>query len=150
MTAIIGASLPRPDALGKVTGATRYPADLVQPGMLQLKVVFAHRPHARVLAIDTEAALRHPGVVAVLTAADVPFNAYGLIDNDQQLTAEQTGAGHDGEESRATLVIVDVGLNTRKEKEEPLALLLWSSLLLMPISILLRTRLDGCRLGVFH
>src|SRR5712692_9173623 len=83
MTRLIGASLPRPDALGKVTGATRYPADLVQPGMLQLQVVFAHRPHARIRSIDTSAALRHPGVVAVLTAADVPYNAFGLIDADQ-------------------------------------------------------------------
>jgi CO/xanthine dehydrogenase Mo-binding subunit len=83
MATIIGESLPRPDALGKVTGATSYPGDLVRPGMLHLKVVFAHRPHARITAIDTSAALRHPGVVAVLTAADVPFNGYGLIENDQ-------------------------------------------------------------------
>lgn len=83
MTSILGASLPRPDALGKVTGSARYPGDLVQPGMLHLKVVFAHRPHARIIAIDTRAALAHPGVVAVLTAADVPYNAFGLIDADQ-------------------------------------------------------------------
>src|SRR5262249_10234975 len=83
MTTLIGASLPRPDALGKVTGATNYPGDLVRPGMLHLKVVFAHRPHARIRSIDTGAALAHPGVVAVLTATDVPFNAYGLIEHDQ-------------------------------------------------------------------
>jgi CO/xanthine dehydrogenase Mo-binding subunit len=83
MTTLIGESLPRPDALGKVTGAANYPGDLVRPGMLHLKVVFAHRPHARILAIDSAAALVHPGIVAVLTAADVPFNAYGLIENDQ-------------------------------------------------------------------
>jgi CO/xanthine dehydrogenase Mo-binding subunit len=83
MTTLIGESLPRPDALGKVTGAASYPGDLVQPGMLHLKVVFAHRPHARIVAIDTAAALAHPGVVAVLTAADVPFNNYGLIESDQ-------------------------------------------------------------------
>ena len=34
---LIGASLPRPDALGKVTGATRYPGDLVRPDMLHLQ-----------------------------------------------------------------------------------------------------------------
>jgi len=83
MTGLIGASLARPDALGKVTGATRYPADLVRPGMLHLQVVFAHRPHARITAIDAGAALNYPGVVAVLTAKDVPYNAYGLIDADQ-------------------------------------------------------------------
>jgi CO/xanthine dehydrogenase Mo-binding subunit len=80
---LIGASEPRPDALGKVTGAARYPADLVRPDMLRLKVVFAEHPHARIRSIDTSAALAHPGVVAVLTASDVPYNAFGLIDADQ-------------------------------------------------------------------
>jgi CO/xanthine dehydrogenase Mo-binding subunit len=83
MTTLIGASLPRPDALGKVTGAARYPGDLVRPGMLHLKVVFAHRPHARILGVDAGRALALPGVVAVYTAADVPFNAFGLIEHDQ-------------------------------------------------------------------
>jgi CO/xanthine dehydrogenase Mo-binding subunit len=50
--------------------------------MLRLKVVFAGRPHARILSIDTSAALQHPGVVAVLTAGDVPFNAHGLVEAD--------------------------------------------------------------------
>ncbi|MBV9257734.1 MAG: molybdopterin-dependent oxidoreductase, partial [Ktedonobacteraceae bacterium] len=80
---IVGASLPRHDALGKVTGATRYPADLVKPGMLHLQVVFAHKVHARICSIDVQAALNYPGVVAVLTAEDDPYNAYGLIDEDQ-------------------------------------------------------------------
>ena len=83
MTTYIGASLARPDAHGKVTGATNYPADLVRPGMLHGAVVFSHRPHARIVAIDTAAALATPGVHAVLTAADVPYNAFGLIDADQ-------------------------------------------------------------------
>ncbi len=83
MTSYIGASLTRPDAPGKVTGATRYPADLVRAGMLHMQVVLANRPHARILSINTQAAMQHPGVIAVLTAADVPHNAYGLIDADQ-------------------------------------------------------------------
>ncbi|HMQ31901.1 MAG TPA: xanthine dehydrogenase family protein molybdopterin-binding subunit [Chloroflexaceae bacterium] len=83
MSTLIGAPLPRPDALAKVTGAARYPGDLVRPDMLQLKVVFAGRPHARIRAIHTAAALAHPGVVAVFTAADVPHNAYGLVTPDQ-------------------------------------------------------------------
>lgn len=80
---VLGASLPRPDALGKVTGATAYPGDLVRPGMLHLHVVFAHHVHARIVSVDTTAALAHPGVVAVLTTADVPYNAFGLIEDDQ-------------------------------------------------------------------
>jgi len=83
MSELIGASLRRPDALGKVTGATHYPSDLIQPGMLHAQVVFALRPHARILSIDSSKALHYPGVVAVLTAKDVPFNAFGLIDADQ-------------------------------------------------------------------
>lgn len=83
MTTLIGASLPRPDALVKVTGAARYPADLIRPGMLHLQAVFAHRLHARIRGIDVSAALQHPGVVAVLTAEDVPYNAFGVIDADQ-------------------------------------------------------------------
>lgn len=80
---LIGQSPPRPDALGKVTGAMRYPGDLARRDMLQLAVVFAGRPHARVQTVDSAPALAHPGVVAVLTAADVPYNAYGLVEDDQ-------------------------------------------------------------------
>ena len=82
---VVGQKLPRPDALGKVTGAARYPADLIRPGMVHLKAVFAHRAHARILSIDTDAALAHPGVAAVFTAKDVPYNRYGLIEEDQPL-----------------------------------------------------------------
>ncbi|MBA2519041.1 MAG: molybdopterin-dependent oxidoreductase, partial [Chloroflexia bacterium] len=82
-TSLLGQPLPRQDDLGKVTGATPYPGDLIRPGMLHLKVVFAGRAHARILGIDTGAARAHPGVIDILTAADVPFNAFGLIDHDQ-------------------------------------------------------------------
>jgi CO/xanthine dehydrogenase Mo-binding subunit len=81
--AIIGESHARPDAHDKVTGATDYPADRIRAGMLHAKVVFGHRPRARLIAIDTGSARAIEGVVAVLTAADVPFNAFGLIRNDQ-------------------------------------------------------------------
>jgi CO/xanthine dehydrogenase Mo-binding subunit len=83
MDSLIGQSIPKPDALGKVTGATLYPADLVRENMLRLKLVFAHRPHARIVSIDTSEALAHPGVVAVFTADDMPHNAYGLVESDQ-------------------------------------------------------------------
>ena len=79
----IGEGLARPDARAKVTGAALYPADLIRPGMVHLKAVFAQRAHARILGIDAEAALAVPGAIAVLTAADVPYNRFGLIDADQ-------------------------------------------------------------------
>jgi CO/xanthine dehydrogenase Mo-binding subunit len=89
MTNFIGAPFPRPDAYGKITGKTSYPADLIRPGMLHLQVVFAHRPHARILDINSSAALQHPGVVAVLTAKDVPYNAYGLVEDDQPVLCDE-------------------------------------------------------------
>jgi CO/xanthine dehydrogenase Mo-binding subunit len=83
MTTIVGQSSPRIDAPGKVTGQTLYPGDLSAPGMLHMKILFAGRPHARVLAIDTTEAEKVPGVIAIFTAKDVPVNEYGLQINDQ-------------------------------------------------------------------
>jgi len=82
-TSVIGQPLPRHDALAKVTGDARYPGDLLGTDILHLKIVYAGRPHARIVLIDPSAALTAPGVVAVLTAADVPYNAFGLIEHDQ-------------------------------------------------------------------
>ncbi|HEY4439541.1 MAG TPA: xanthine dehydrogenase family protein molybdopterin-binding subunit, partial [Candidatus Elarobacter sp.] len=86
---LIGTPVARPDAHAKVTGAARYPADLVRPGMLHCKAVFGHRAHARIERIDTARARAVPGVVAVLTAADVPYNRYGLIDQDQEILCSE-------------------------------------------------------------
>jgi CO/xanthine dehydrogenase Mo-binding subunit len=83
MTNGIGTSAPRIDALGKVTGKTEYPGDLWMPGMAHMKILFAGKPHARVLAIDTSQAEALPGVLAVFTAKDVPVNEYGLQISDQ-------------------------------------------------------------------
>lgn len=86
---LIGTPVARPDARAKVTGAARYPADLVREGMLHCKAVFALRPHARIDRIDTARARAVPGVLAVLTAADVPHNKYGLIDADQEVLCSE-------------------------------------------------------------
>ena len=83
MTTIVGKSLPRVDARGKVTGETPYSGDLSREGMLHMKMLFAGRPHARVLWIKTDRAEAAPGVSAVYTAKDVPLNEYGLQWQDQ-------------------------------------------------------------------
>jgi CO/xanthine dehydrogenase Mo-binding subunit len=80
---IIGESHARPDAYGKVDGSTKYPADLIDSGMLHAKIVFSHVPRARLCSIDFSDALTQPGVVAVLTADDVPYNRFGLVEADQ-------------------------------------------------------------------
>jgi CO/xanthine dehydrogenase Mo-binding subunit len=89
----VGAPLPRPDAAAKVTGEAAYPADLCPEGALHAKVVFSDEPHARMRSMDTSAALAVPGVVAVLTAADVPVNEYGLTMFDQPVLVGPGGGG---------------------------------------------------------
>ena len=79
----IGSSLKRLDAIGKVTGETPYPGDLLRPDMAHMKILFAGRPHARILRINTASAEALDGVLAVYTAEDVPVNEYGLIMPDQ-------------------------------------------------------------------
>jgi CO/xanthine dehydrogenase Mo-binding subunit len=74
----IGLARPRTDAPAKVRGATRYGADRApQNGMLHARLVLATRAHATIVGIDREAALTVPGVVAVLTADDLPIRAKG-------------------------------------------------------------------------
>lgn len=79
----VGTSLPRGDATAKVKGTAAYPGDLDLPGQAWMKIVFAGVPHAWLHAVDTTAALAAPGVIAVLTARDVPVNEYGLAMYDQ-------------------------------------------------------------------
>lgn len=80
---IIGSPLPRHDAIGKVTGRADYPADRIDQKTLHLAVVFSPHAHATIGSISSEAAMRIPGVIGVLTASDIPHNAFGLIDSDQ-------------------------------------------------------------------
>jgi CO/xanthine dehydrogenase Mo-binding subunit len=79
----VGSSFQRIDAVDKVTGVTIYPGDIDMPGQVWMKTVFAGVAHARILRMDTSAAQAAPGVIAVLTAQDVPVNEYGLIMPDQ-------------------------------------------------------------------
>lgn len=80
---VIGKPAARVDAQSKVTGKALFPGDLNMPGMLHMKILFAERPHARILQLDTSKAETYPGVTAVFTARDVPVNEYGLQQPDQ-------------------------------------------------------------------
>jgi aerobic carbon-monoxide dehydrogenase large subunit len=66
-----GASIKRSEDPRILTGAGRYVDDIKLPGMLH--AAFARSPlaHARVLSVDVSAARALPGVVAVLTGADL-------------------------------------------------------------------------------
>lgn len=80
---IIGQSIKRIDAVGKVTGETLFPGDINMPDQAYMKILFANRPHALIKKIDTTKAEDLEGVIAVFTARDVPVNEYGLIMPDQ-------------------------------------------------------------------
>jgi xanthine dehydrogenase YagR molybdenum-binding subunit len=68
---VIGKPVSRQDGRAKVTGAVRYTTDIKLPGLLHARILRSPLPHARVQAIDTEAAARQPGVRAVLAIAPV-------------------------------------------------------------------------------
>ncbi len=68
----IGESVERRDARAKVTGAAQFTVDLGMPGLAHAKVLRSPYPHARIRSIDVEAARQHPGVIAVVSAADLP------------------------------------------------------------------------------
>src|SRR5258706_7859361 len=82
---VVGKGALRLDALGKVTGDTKYGQDLHSKRFLFAKVLRAAHPHAEILKIDTTAAKKLPGVVAVFTHKDVTgTNLHGLIRRDQE------------------------------------------------------------------
>ncbi len=82
----VGAAVVRVDAEDKVRGRAVYVDDLSLPGMLHAALVMPGTAHAELVSIDKEAALCMPGVVRVLTAADIPGeNQVGVIDADQPL-----------------------------------------------------------------
>ncbi|HEY7711738.1 MAG TPA: xanthine dehydrogenase family protein molybdopterin-binding subunit, partial [Candidatus Entotheonella sp.] len=87
----IGVSVPRLDAVEKVTGQATYVGDLKVPGMLHAKVLISPLPHARIISMDTTEAARLPGVVAVLTPDQLqdidPY--YGAVVRDRPILAMQ-------------------------------------------------------------
>jgi len=80
---LIGQSIIRRDAYAKVTGAAKYPGYFYDSYQFIMKILFSDKPHAIVKSIDTSRAEKLNGVVAVLSAKDVPCNEYGLINPDQ-------------------------------------------------------------------
>ena len=79
---VVGKSVPRTDAIPKVTGAAQYVADLHMPGMLHAAVLRSPHPHARLLSIDITAAAALPGVKAVVTGADTARKKWGCFRPD--------------------------------------------------------------------
>ena len=80
----IGRSYPRRDAHEKLRGQAQFVGDIVVPRMLHGKALRSPLAHARIVSIDTSAAEKIPGVVCVLTGADLtdidPYYGHAIKD----------------------------------------------------------------------
>ena len=83
--AVIGRDTPKKDGADKVTGRTRFLHDLELPRLAHGAVLRTRMPHARIVRIDTSRARALPGVLAVITAADVEQHAFGFARDQQAL-----------------------------------------------------------------
>ena len=74
---IVGTSVPRAEGPDKVTGRSRYAADIPCEGLLWGKILRSPHPHARIRGIDASRARKAPGVRAVVTGRDLPNHFMG-------------------------------------------------------------------------
>jgi CO/xanthine dehydrogenase Mo-binding subunit len=86
----VGKNVLRDDAFNKVTGRHEFAIESKMPGMLWVRLFRSPSAHARIKTVDASEALKIPGVVAVLSAADLPkpMPVYGSEIRDQPLLAD--------------------------------------------------------------
>ena len=89
MTEYVGKPVTRYDGIGHVTARTTYVGDVQKPGMLYIKVLTSPVHRGIIRHLNTSAARTLPGVAGILTAEDVPGNAYGMIPDQPVFTPEQ-------------------------------------------------------------
>ncbi len=82
----VGTTVPRKDAIEKVTGSAEFIEDRYMGPMLYAKMKKSNVAHGKIIRIDTEKAKKHPGVKAVLTGKDYP-NMIGLYLVDRTFLA---------------------------------------------------------------
>lgn len=87
----VGRSVPRLEAISKVTGRAEYVHNLRLPGMLTGKIVRSTVAHGRILNVDISEALKVPGVDRIVTSEDIlkviPHPYYGPAFHDQPILA---------------------------------------------------------------
>src|SRR5882672_4910515 len=84
---IVGQPIARLDGMEKVNGEVRYSGDVTLPGLCWGKTLRSPLPHARIVRIDTSRARALAGVLAVLTAQDLPNILVGRRMFDMPLLA---------------------------------------------------------------
>ena len=68
----IGSRVKRKEDVRLLRGIGKYVGDIHRAGMVHAAILRSTHAHARIVKIDAAAALKLPGVVGVLTAADMP------------------------------------------------------------------------------
>ncbi len=86
---VVNHSVPRSDGVAKVTGTATYTSDMTLVHMAWAKVLRSPYAHARIVSIDSSAARKRPGVIAVLTGEDLGdlYPYYGHAVKDHPLVA---------------------------------------------------------------
>ncbi|MGY2746694.1 xanthine dehydrogenase family protein molybdopterin-binding subunit [Arthrobacter sp. UYCu723] len=92
-TAEVGRARLRKEDAHLITGRSRYTDNITLPGMLHLAMVRSPFAHAKITSVDVAAAKSSPGVVAVLTGADVAAEQ-GSLPNAWPITPDQKAPAH--------------------------------------------------------
>lgn len=122
-TRAVGQRATRQDGRLHGLGQTKYIDDMSFPGMLYAKIKRAGIASARIKSIDTSAAEALPGVMAVLTGAEIPVNSFGPSFQDQPvLCADQVFHAGDGVAAVAAVTeqIAEEAINKIVVEYEPL------------------------------
>src|SRR6266542_2133509 len=101
---VVGQRVQRIEGFDKVTGESKFIADIQLPGTLIGRVLGSTYPHARIRHIDTSKAAKLPGVRAVVTAKDTIKRPWGAFFADQYILSVGK-ARYVGEEVAAVAAI---------------------------------------------
>ena len=132
---LIGKRIQKLDAPDKASGRTRYIQDLEVPGALHAKILRSTQVHARIVSIDTSAARALPGVHAVITAADVPWQRpIGVAKDHLPLKTDRVRSLRDEIAAVAadSEAIAEAALKLIRVEYEPLPLVLTPEQALAP------------------
>ncbi|KPJ78982.1 MAG: hypothetical protein AMS19_11795 [Gemmatimonas sp. SG8_23] len=125
MAELIGKDFTPPDIRAKVTGEARYAEDFRMDGMLFCRLLKSPMPHARVRTIDARRALEMPGVVAILTAEEVPEQpapSNNILTNEPHFVGEPilAVAAIDEETAEAAIEAIELDLEPLPFCTDPL------------------------------
>ncbi|MEJ2716015.1 MAG: xanthine dehydrogenase family protein molybdopterin-binding subunit [Deltaproteobacteria bacterium] len=86
----VGVNATRVGARSRLLGRVQFAADMRMDGAVTVKALRSDRHHALIVDLDTSAAEKEPGCLAVFTFKDIPGrNRLGIINKDQRLLAEE-------------------------------------------------------------